>query len=72
MIYPQSEVDDDNEPAPENVPIPHVFPARYLNSQWGHDGICPRGSAGTSNMGASMKNTSTDPNFHPDILFLFE
>ena len=33
------EIDNDNEPAPENVPTPGVSTTTVLSSKWGHEGI---------------------------------
>ena len=33
-------VNDDNEPAPENTPVPNVPMAPDIFSPWGHSGIC--------------------------------
>ena len=33
------DIDDDNEPAPENVPTPGVNTNSVLSSEWGHVGI---------------------------------
>ena len=34
------DIDDENEPAPENVPTPGVNTSSVLSSEWGHVGIC--------------------------------
>ena len=33
------DVDDDNEPAPENIPTTSTSP-NILSNEWGHSGIC--------------------------------
>ena len=35
-------IDDDNEPAPKNVPAPTDDPVVYLSTDWGHNGFCFR------------------------------
>ena len=35
-------IDDDNEPAPENIPQPEEDADRVLGNEWGHDGFCYR------------------------------
>ena len=42
------DIDDDNEPAPENVPLQGEASDRVLGTEWGHDGFCYRRS---SNLG---------------------
>ena len=42
------DIDDDNEPAPENVPRQGEASDRVLGTEWGHDGFCYRRS---SNLG---------------------
>ena len=34
------DIDDNNEPAPENAPTPGVNTNSVLSSEWGHMGIC--------------------------------
>ena len=34
------DIDDDNKPAPENVPQPTDNAARILSMEWGHSGLC--------------------------------
>ena len=36
------EIDDDNEPAPENIPQRTDNTGTVLESEWGHDGFCFR------------------------------
>ena len=36
------DIDDDNEPAPENLPAPMDDPVGYLSTDWGHNGFCFR------------------------------
>ena len=35
-------IDDDNKPAPENLPAPTDDPVGYLSTDWGHNGFCFR------------------------------
>ena len=35
-------IDDDNEPAPKNLPSPTDDPVGYLSTDWGHNGFCFR------------------------------
>ena len=39
------DIDDNNEPAPENVPRQAEASDRVLGSEWGHDGFCYRRSS---------------------------
>ena len=34
------DIDDDNDPAPENIPTAGVNTNSVLSSEWGHAGIC--------------------------------
>ena len=34
------DIDDDNEPIPENIPQPNDVVISPLNKTWGHSGIC--------------------------------
>ena len=37
------DIDDDNKPAPENIPSPQDNASQHnsiLSGDWGHDGIC--------------------------------
>ena len=36
------DIDDDNEPAPENVPQPTDNTTRIVSTEWGHSGLCFR------------------------------
>ena len=36
------DIDNDNEPAPENIPQPEEDADRVLGNEWGHDGFCYR------------------------------
>ena len=52
-------VDDDNEPAPENIPQSTDPTSSPLNTEWGHSGFCSRKSLTMPNNGAKL-------NFHVD------
>ena len=43
------EIDDDNEPAEENVPTTMATTNRILSTEWGHDGFCFRKSQNFGN-----------------------
>ena len=43
------EIDDDNEPAEENVPTTTATTNRILSTEWGHDGFCFRKSQNFGN-----------------------
>jgi len=63
------DIDDDNEPAPENLPGPsQVSDVAYQN--WGHSGICNRRQAGATNIKAKINIFSRD--VIPSYLQLFE
>ena len=47
------DIDDDNEPAPENVPATADNSNRLLSTKWGHDGFCFRRS---QNFGSTQAN----------------
>ena len=51
------DVDDDNEPAPENIPQSTDPISSPLNTEWGHSGFCYRKSL-------SMPNTDAKLIFH--------
>ncbi len=67
----QIEVDDDNLPAPENVPIANRSNANDIFVEWGHDGVCQRRQAGGQNMEASLFNFGSHSGV-PTILQTFE
>ena len=52
------EMDDDNEPVPENIPQPAHAEGNECeySPNWGHDGICFRRQSGSANRGASLKH----------------
>ena len=51
------DVDDDNEPIPENIPQPNNEVISPLNETWGHSGFCYR-------QAANMKNHKAKLNFY--------
>ena len=63
------DINDDNEPAPENVPIERKYNMNIFSKEWGHNGMCLRISQGHLNM---LHNALTDPNFSPNVLWLVE
>jgi hypothetical protein len=63
------EVDDDNEPAPENIPQPNLADTGCHLNDWGHDGICQRKLV----TGVDIKPTiSLGTNIQPSMVDLFE
>ena len=51
------EIDDDNEPAPENIPVPDsATTSPILHSSWGHSGFCFRKLEGLPNNPAKLSN----------------
>lgn len=66
----QVEVDDDNEPAPENVPAPNSN-VDDVFIEWGHDGVCQRRQAGGLNTEATLINFGGSSSI-PSIIQLFE
>ena len=46
--------DNDNEPAPENIPQPTDPTSSLLNTEWGHSGFCYRKSLPMPNTGAKL------------------
>ena len=69
------EIDDDNEPAPENVPSPQDDASQHnsiLSGDWGHDRICFRRQLNVPNQKARL-HFDLDVNSGNDInLQLFE
>ena len=48
------DIDNDNEPAPENVPTPGVSTTSVLSPEWGHEGICYRHQQSNPNSKAKL------------------
>ena len=46
------DVDDDNEPTPENIPQSTDSTSSPLSAEWGHSGFCYRKSLSMQNSGA--------------------
>jgi hypothetical protein len=69
-------VDDDNEPAPENVPDSNSAATNTVFDSWGHGGICPRRMSGAVNQNPTLKGLTQDvkPTFEKlfRLLFPFE
>ena len=63
--------DDDNEPAPENIPQSTDPTSSLLNTEWGHSGFCYRKSLTMQNNGAKF-NFHVDPTEDDYYLQLFE
>ena len=51
------DVEDDNEPSPENIPQPNDAVLSPLKETWGHSGFCYRRAA-------NMQNQKAKINFH--------
>ena len=64
------DVDDDNEPCPENVPSPNETPTSNVFSTWGDVHVCYRKMSGGTNVAPSLKCFSRDA--RPMILQVFE
>lgn len=64
------EIDDDNEPAPENIPSPTDANVGVSFGEWSHNGVCARRMIGGENVKARLKNFP--PNVTPTFLQLFE
>ena len=64
-------VDDDNEPVPENVPEQNESSDSLLKTEWGHSGYCNRKTMNFGNHKAKL-NFHTDPTKNDFYLQLFE
>ena len=53
-------VDDDTQPAPENVPSPDDTNNTDMFGEWGYDGICNRRQSDANNTKARLKNFPND------------
>lgn len=62
-------IDDDNMPAPENIPDETIQSTGVLSNEWGHSGICYRRMDGVMNQKARLHFTSS---VQPTRLQLFE
>ena len=65
------DIDDDNEPAPENLPAPTDDPVGYLSTDWGHNGFCFRRMNNMTEHRARLK-FPCDPTTSSYYLHLFE
>ena len=65
------DIDDDNEPAPENIPIANEVNPSILEQAWGHDGICFRHLLNVTNQKARL-HFPIDPTENDINLQLFE
>ena len=64
------EIDDNNSPAPENIPTPGGEQTRgIMNEDWGHNGVCFRRMEQIKNQSAQLKLPMNDV---PTKLDLFE
>ena len=63
------EIDDDNNPAPENVPQAGETLPENIFGEWGHQGMCFRHMTGTQNRNPTI---SFLQNVRPTLLQLFE
>ena len=50
------DIDDINDPAPENIPTPGVNTNSVLSSEWGHAGICYRQQQSNPNSKAKLSD----------------
>ena len=64
------DIDDDNEPAPKNVPAMADTSNRLLSTEWGHDGFCFRKSQNFGSTHTKL-NFSVDPTCHGYYVQLF-
>ena len=66
------DVDDDNEPAPENIPAPNARVYTHEHDQnWGWDGIDERRVHAQHDVGASLKKLNDDITFVGMFLLYF-
>ena len=65
------DVDNDNEPTPENIPQSTDPTSSPLNTEWGHSGFCYRKSLSMQNSGAKL-NFHINPTEDNYYLQLFE
>jgi hypothetical protein len=54
------DIDDDNQPLPENIPTTGESVADDIFGEWGHNGICERRKEDAPNRGAKIKKFSTE------------
>ena len=65
------DIDDDNDPAPENIPAPTDISSSSIFGEWGHEGVCFRKQQGNQNIRAKL-NAALDPKADDPNLQLFE
>ena len=65
------DINDDNDPAPENIPEPNDISSSSIFGEWGHEGVCFRKQQGNQNIHAKL-NVALDPNADDPNLQLFE
>ena len=70
-LHDEVDVDNDNEPAPENMPQSTDPMSSPLNTEWGHSGFCYRKSLSMQNSGAKL-NFHVNPTEDNYYLQLFE
>ena len=70
-LHDEVDVDDDNEPAPENIPQSTDPTSSPLTTEWGHSGFCYRKSLSMQNSGTKL-NFHIDPTEDDNYLQLFE
>jgi hypothetical protein len=63
-------IDDDNEPAPENVPDPFDFSSDNVFTEWHHDGTCYRRKSGAVSINAHLNHVLRVGS--PTLLTIFE
>ena len=54
------DIDNDNKPAPENVPTPGVSTTTVLSPEWGHEGICYRHQQSNPNSKSKLADPVDD------------
>ena len=65
------DINDDNDPAPENIPAPTDISSSFIFGEWGHEGVCFRKQQSNQNIRAKL-NVALDPNADDPNLQLFE
>ena len=65
------EIDNDNEPAPENVPTPGVSTTTVLSPEWGHEAICYQHQQSNPNSKAKLADP-VDVTWNDIYVQLFE
>ena len=71
VLHGVVDIDDDNDPAPENIPAPTDISSFSIFGEWGHEGFCFRKQQGNQNIHAKL-NVALDPNTDDPNLQLFE